>query len=300
MYRYAALDHSDEKEVERMLRDTNISHRLDLRSPFEIMKSKFTKPPVRKTFMAKRFTNTQSREQDAKVTLASAITAQMRPTDVFRLNRERKKKREEIVLHQTSYKGDQKIEMFNVNFINMRYVDNSVWDKCTQQEKWRMIWYMLTFRFNNVLQFVSNKLGQGGLAGSYEGFIDHSVDAISSALKILTTTIAENGVVGVNCMHGKDRTGIVIAFAKYIVGDDEEDIFDDYATSEALLAPWMEYMVQEFTKQGLPAEFAKTPRQVMETTFAYIRQKYGSIEAYLDSIGFDESWRAKLQALKTS
>ena len=181
----------------------------------------------------------------------------------------------------------------------MKYVDNTVWDRCTRAEKWKIVSYMLTFRFTSLVQFVSEKLGKDGLTGSYQGFIDHSVDAIYSALKILTESMSENGIVGVNCMHGKDRTGIITALVKYIVGDDEDDIFDDYASSEAMLSPWMDFMVQEFTKQGLPAEFAKTPRQVMENTFAYIRQKYGSVEHYLDSIGFDESWRAKLQSFKT-
>jgi hypothetical protein len=38
-----------------------------------------------------------------------------------------------------------------------------------------------------------------------------------------------------------------------------------------------------------------TPARVMEDTLSYITKKYGSINGYLDSIGFDITWRRRLR-----
>lgn len=294
LYRYANLDHADEHQVEQMLTTTGITHRIDLRSPFEIMESKHSAPPpVKPTLMAKRF-QAVNMGQRGNSSLATAVTSHMRPLHVFKVNRRREKEAEKIVFHQTQIRRGKKIELYNVNFITMRYMDKVVWDTCTKADKTKMLTYMLTFRFTKLLRFVSGKLGKGGLEGSYEGFLDHSGEAISSALKIITQTAAEEGTVGVNCQYGKDRTGIITALVRYVAGDKEDDIFDDYALSEKMLAPLMPYMDEEFVKQGLLLEFTRTPRQVMVLTFDHLRKKYGSIEGYLDAIGYDESWRKKL------
>lgn len=300
IYRHANLDHSDETEVDELFQKTGVTHRIDLRSPFEILKSKHTiPPPVKPTYMAKRFgagkPGDPTKGQDVGKSLATAVTSQMRPLDVFKANRQRKKETEKLVYHQTQLSKGRRLEMYNVNFLTMKYVDNAVWDICSKAEKMKMLSYMLTFRFTKLLQFVSQKLGTGGLLGSYQGFIDHSGEAISSALKIITTALNEGGVADYNCQFGKDRTGIITALVRYVAGDDEDDIFDDYSLSEKMLSPLMVYMDEEFVKQGLPADFAKTPRRTMADTFAYIRHKYGSIEGYLDTIGYDILWRKKLR-----
>lgn len=45
-----------------------------------------------------------------------------------------------------------------------------------------------------------------------------------------------------------------------------------------------------------PEKFLRAPRSVIEHTLAYIEEKFGSIEAYLDTIGFTADKRARLKA----
>lgn len=302
LYRYAALDHSSQEDLDRFMRITGITCRIDLRSPIEVIRNKMFKdgpsPPVRKTLMAKRILdrNTQGDLQDnVKMTLATNVTAQLRPTDFLRVQREKRKDKEKIVYHEVVSKPSGKVEVYNINFINKQYINNVVWDRCTVYEKLKMVTYMLTFRFNTLVNFVGGKLKEGGLEGSYHDFIDYSSSALCSAMQTLTQSLESGEKVGVNCFFGKDRTGITIALTKYICGDSFDDIIADYAESENSLHDIMESIESEFASQGLPEEFAKTPAQVMRNTFKYIQEKYGSIEFYLQSIGFDSSWQQRLK-----
>ncbi len=40
--------------------------------------------------------------------------------------------------------------------------------------------------------------------------------------------------------------------------------------------------------------FSGSPTEVMVSTLAFIRKKYESINRYLDTIGFDDTWRSRL------
>jgi hypothetical protein len=44
-----------------------------------------------------------------------------------------------------------------------------------------------------------------------------------------------------------------------------------------------------------PDTFLRAKPEVMLATIEYIRSSYGSIDAYLDQFGFDESWRKQLR-----
>lgn len=44
-----------------------------------------------------------------------------------------------------------------------------------------------------------------------------------------------------------------------------------------------------------PDKFLCAPMFVMEETLKYIKKNYGSVEGYLDSIGFDDLHRRKLK-----
>jgi len=44
-----------------------------------------------------------------------------------------------------------------------------------------------------------------------------------------------------------------------------------------------------------PEKFLRAPRSVIEHTLAYIEKKFGSIEGYLDQIGFTEDKRVALK-----
>ena len=48
-----------------------------------------------------------------------------------------------------------------------------------------------------------------------------------------------------------------------------------------------------------PEKFLRAPREVIDHTLTYIEKRYGSVNDYLDSIGFTEEKRAKLKAALT-
>ena len=89
------------------------------------------------------------------------------------------------------------------------------------------------------------------------------------------------------CNHGKDRTGFLCALILSICGVDQDIIFDNYALSDEFLRPIAIHVESEMTDGGLvPAIMARSPRDVIKTTFQYIEHKYGSIQNYLGHIGF--------------
>lgn len=312
LYRHAALDHTSDQDLQRFYDNTGVTYRVDLRSPIEVLRSEMRGAPNvtrlsalktpsanRKTLMAKRIL-AKSETDEAKMTLSAAIATRLRPTDIFRSKRNLKEKTEQLVSHKTLMSARKKLELFNVNFISMKYVDNAVWDRCTFGEKWKMVSYMMTFRFTKLIEFVSGKLAWKGLVGTYYDFTDFSGEALFDALKVITEGLEQGHGVSLNCQWGKDRSGICSAMVKYVIGDPLEEIFDDYARSEEEYERmnFMEHMKEEFTRQGLPVEFAGTPKQAMVDLFIYLQDKHGgTIEGYLDHIGFDESWRARLRKM---
>lgn len=305
LFRYAALDHSFPEEVDKLITSTRIAYRIDLRSPLEVLRSERqhveVPPRVKTTLLSKRILRTESNQVSdghphSRMTLAASVATRLRPTDAFKVTRKKRAETEKLVYHHTMLKQGKRVEIFNVNFINLNYIDKSVWDRCTFMEKMKMLSFMITFRFEALIAFVGTKLQQGGLAGSYRDFLDHSGQPIFQALRLITESLEkQNGNVGVNCQFGKDRTGMIVALVKHVAGDSHEDIFADYAKSQqGFPAGVRASMLGSFKEQGLPESFADSPEQVMKDTFDYLVAQYGSVDGYLDHIGFDEAWRERL------
>jgi protein tyrosine/serine phosphatase len=94
-----------------------------------------------------------------------------------------------------------------------------------------------------------------------------------------------------HCVAGKDRTGLVAAFTLQALGVNDDDIADDYALSELAEEPnWSWYAAKypdTHPDTGLRRweRYTVAPRQVMLELFAALRERHGSIEKYLASIG---------------
>ncbi len=99
------------------------------------------------------------------------------------------------------------------------------------------------------------------------------------------------------------RTGLLVMLCQSILGLDDEAIISDYHQSELLLNPpgslgeiksSAASMATKDRRGKLSREiFSGSPSKVMESTLGMIRQKYGSIDKYLDAIDFDSSWRER-------
>lgn len=382
LYRYAALDHARPDEVALLFEACDITHRVDLRSPLEVLRSQVKGPLVSRVgFVEEEGVNAKekmsllnfaplgkplaetvpdnpiafsvvqnkmlfgasgstyptmgvTREDPVQtdMSIASSIVAQFRPWDASRLSRYLRQKSEKITTtqnefynvpietmrsaHPSQFRTSDKIEpdimvapttrqrrvhVTNVNFMNMNYINHVVWNRATLREKWQSFWFMFTFRIESVIVFVGKKLlARGGLLGSYNDFLQYSGKAVFSALSAVTVGLESGSGVGVNCQYCKDRSGITVALIRYVIGDSKEDIFKDYNESERGLFPWREEMIKAFVSQGLDPSWVMAPYDVMRDLFEFIESTFGSVNTYLDDIGFDISWRQRLCAVADS
>ena len=121
-----------------------------------------------------------------------------------------------------------------------------------------------------------------------------------AALGAALRTVADPDAAPVvfHCLAGKDRTGLVAAFTLYLLGVDEADIADDYALSEASEEPHFAWRVARdpgYTDRRWE-RYTVAPREAMTAFFAALRERWGSIDGYLASIGVTAAHAAAMRA----
>ena len=108
---------------------------------------------------------------------------------------------------------------------------------------------------------------------------------------------AQPGGVLIHCYAGKDRTGMTVALLLAVAGASDDDIADDYALTMLNLGPliddWLSTMDE--TEHARMRELATPRREAMLETLAYVRERYGSIEAYLNAAGVSDDQIARLR-----
>jgi len=126
---------------------------------------------------------------------------------------------------------------------------------------------------------------------------EQSLDSYAASYAGLFRALASQGAGAVfHCTHGKDRTGMASALLLMTANVPDSVIVADYSLTDQYLA------VQEAaTVAALPASEVAllgvafyTPPAVMQAVLTYIRQKYGSAGAYLQSGGLDPATLAKV------
>lgn len=126
-----------------------------------------------------------------------------------------------------------------------------------------------------------------GLLGLNKILVDEGGEGLTTALRVVA---AATPPVLLFCTAGKDRTGLVSALLLSLAGVDEAAIAEDYAASEATYLGGGEAQAWYASRLGLVGlgleEWMASPASVMLDTFAYIRERYGSVAAYLTSVGF--------------
>ncbi|MFI7601660.1 tyrosine-protein phosphatase [Actinoplanes sp. NPDC049681] len=94
---------------------------------------------------------------------------------------------------------------------------------------------------------------------SYGPLLDHNQDRVAAAFRSIAT--APPGAVVVHCNAGRDRTGALVALVLAVAGVPPEAIADDYALTEG------------------------TKPAAILNTLTHAEEKYGGVEAYLQTIG---------------
>lgn len=142
-----------------------------------------------------------------------------------------------------------------------------------------------------------NEINGGGLPMLNELVLKYGAPGIHYVLDLCKDK--SRHPIAFYCTAGKDRTGIITAIILAAVGVADEDIIEDYSLSANVYAEMNDHkaMVGALSQRSLDAKtFLGAPPFVMRETLANINEKWGSIEGYLDWIGFDEEDRNQLKA----
>lgn len=108
----------------------------------------------------------------------------------------------------------------------------------------------------------------------------------------------------INCMAGKDRTGIAVAMLHLSVGVHRDDVIEDYLLTNtagdpeariAAGAQTIHAIAGRLDEKVLRVLMAVEP-EYLETAFAAIEEQHGSIDGYLDeALGMDAAARERLR-----
>ncbi|PRP80774.1 putative tyrosine protein phosphatase 6 [Planoprotostelium fungivorum] len=198
------------------------------------------------------------------------------------------------VLTLPNDQGAAKRSTYHINFAGTNYRINSAWRPLSFKNKFKVVSAMVRGVKQEAVQIVGKTIIEPyGLFGLNRDFIDFCGMEICEALKVMS--VKDNYPLLVHCTQGKDRTGLVCAFALAVCGASDEHIIMDYHRSQKGLDLQRETMVEEMRKNGLSSEFSDAPWEVMRQTLRYVREEYGTIESYLDKHGFTEKYRQSLR-----
>ncbi|WP_347058309.1 tyrosine-protein phosphatase [Blastococcus sp. HT6-30] len=147
-------------------------------------------------------------------------------------------------------------------------------------------------------QVAAHDEGEPPAVRSYLGYLGQRSENVVGALRALSR--AEDGASVVHCAAGKDRTGVVCAFALSVAGVPHEEVVADYA----LTAEIIDALVAKLAASPTYAEdmvsrdvASHTPRaETMQRVLALLDERYGGPAGWLDAHGFGAEEQAALRA----
>jgi hypothetical protein len=145
-----------------------------------------------------------------------------------------------------------------------------------------------------------DEINEGGLPMLNELLLRFGAPGIRHVLELMADK--SRHPVAFYCTAGKDRTGMIAAIILSLLGVPDEDVVEDYSLSANVYAEMNDHkaMVGALSQRNLnPKTFLGAPPEVMRDTLTNIRSQYGSVEGYLDWMGFDESKREQLKSVLT-
>ena len=146
--------------------------------------------------------------------------------------------------------------------------------------------------------FVS-KVNAGGLKLLNEVMLDTSGPEIRAALRVVASASPARPCA-FYCKVGKDRTGLIAALALHCFGASEAQIVDDYARSDGTGTGTRASAALGGgrVEAGLAIDYSRfrgAPKEVMEHALAHAKRKHGSLDGYLDHVGFGADDRERLR-----
>ena len=120
--------------------------------------------------------------------------------------------------------------------------------------------------------------------------IDQRAEHIAAMARAVAN--AAPGGVLIQCLAGKDRTGIAVALLLAVVGVPDADIAADYALSELSLAAELEAALaaaaDDVARARLVRSYDARP-ETMLATLAHVRTRHGGAKAYLTRAGLSDA-----------
>lgn len=137
------------------------------------------------------------------------------------------------------------------------------------------------------------------LVERYLEMLEEGAPAIAAIFELLATSGARP--LAFHCSAGKDRTGVIAALLLSSLGVADDDIAEDYTTSAAAMDKLVEWIVAQRPDAAdvmarQPAVFLSCPPEAMHVFLARVRQQWGSVDQYLESIGVETGTRASVRA----
>jgi protein-tyrosine phosphatase len=138
------------------------------------------------------------------------------------------------------------------------------------------------------------------LVDMYRHMLDERQEQIRTTLQLLVTPEGLPGLV--HCTAGKDRTGVIAALVLGLLGVPEETIIHDYTLSATYLGePFRTEVRQRVLANGYTweqyAPLLGCPPEYMQATLQHLHERYGGIEAYVQTIGLSA---AEIATLRTA
>jgi protein-tyrosine phosphatase len=134
------------------------------------------------------------------------------------------------------------------------------------------------------------------LARLYETVVTENADAIVRAIRVIASSGEEGGAVLVHCTAGKDRTGLVVAFALLAVGVDRQEVVADYAMTQqnlpdSLMAPIIARLKALHVPDSTTIDELVwgSPAHVLEETIDLVVRQHGSVRAFLTDNGLTDA-----------
>ena len=137
------------------------------------------------------------------------------------------------------------------------------------------------------------------MADAYSRMLDWYSDSLAAV--ICHVANPARGPVLFNCQGGKDRTGLTAALLLLMVGVDDGTVLDDYELSSRYLpadrleARYQALAAIDIDRDAVAGMF-ELRRKTLKITLAAVRERYGSIDAYLrDHMGLTDAEFAGVQ-----
>lgn len=123
----------------------------------------------------------------------------------------------------------------------------------------------------------------------YLGYVEERPDSIVAALRAVNQA---SGAALVHCAAGKDRTGVVVAFALTVAGARREDVIRDYAATGQRLSLILDRLRSSPTYAGnidsVPEDHHRPRAETMEAFLEQVDKRYGGVPNVLGKNGFTD------------